>query len=786
MKLIELLSPAGSIESLYAAVLNGADAVYIGGSKFSARAYANNFDEESLKAAVNYCHQYGVKLYVTLNTLIKESELEGALNYASFLYSINVDAVIIQDTGLIFLIKKYIPELELHASTQMTVNNGEGALYLKEKGLERIVLSRELSLAEIKHISKDLEIETEIFIHGALCICYSGQCLMSSLIGGRSGNRGRCAQPCRLPYELYDENGNKSFSGYILSPKDMCTIDNIEEIIDSGTSSLKIEGRMKKAQYTAGVTSSYRKAIDLINSKTSKNETVKLKHTLSQLFNREGFSKGYLFGNTGHDMMSYNFPKNTGIRLGKVKKDMSIYLEEEVSVKDGIRCSNSGFTVSKIIMDGSIYENANKGSIVKLEPQRYQEGDVLYKTSDDDLNARLEETYRNPYSRKIGITAVVSFLPGENLQLKASFLNKEYYAVGEIVQKALKKPLEKERIIENLCKSGDTPYKIIEVIFDAYEDGFISISALNSLRRELIEKISSSILNNNISKQLNSFKYKEFKNVQKNKAYNKDLLVCLSTRETLKACLEMGINNIAVDLFMRNSNIKIEDLKGLNGINIYLKIPNIIKGEFKQIQKLIYDNLGFITGIVTANLGIINVFKGKCEIIGSYKLNVMNSMSSNFFSTSLNKVCLSVELSKSELQEAANASTLPVMVLIYGKIENMVSEHCPIGSAFGDRNSKSNCSCDCTKGSYFLKDRIGKSFKVLTDIYCRSHIYNSSILNLIGNLHELDALNIDSYRLDFIDESYEEALNVLSSLKDRKLNDDFSNYTRGHFKRGVE
>ena len=782
MKSIELLSPAGSMESLYAAVLNGASAVYIGGSKFSARAYADNFDEDSLKLSVNYCHQYGVKLYVTLNTLIKESELEDALNYASFLYSINVDAVIIQDTGLIFLIKKYLPKLQLHASTQMTVNNGEGALYLKQNGLTRIVLSRELSLPEITHISKDLEIETEIFIHGALCICYSGQCLMSSLIGGRSGNRGRCAQPCRLPYELYNENSDKSFKGYILSPKDMCTIDNLEQIIGSGVASLKIEGRMKRAEYVAGVTSSYKKAIDLIKVKDSGNEIKALKSTVAQLFNREGFSKGFMFGSTGRDMMAYNFPSNTGIRLGVVSGDLSIYLEQEISLRDGIRNADSGFTVSKILENGKAFDKAKVGSVVTLEPQRYQVGDVLYKTSDAALLTSLEKTYKDPYGSKIEITATVKFMIGEKLTLKATFLNKDYFVEGEVVQRALKKPIERDKIIENLSKSGDTPYKISKVIFEVFEDGFVSLSAINALRRQLIDKICS----NNVIKELETFKYKEFKNVQKHKINQKDVLVCLSTRQALKACFDMGINNIAVDLFMRNSDIKIEELKVQKSVNIYLKIPNIIKEEFDQIKKLIEENLGFIKGIVTANLGIINIFAGRCEIIGSYKLNVMNSLSSNFFSNSLNKVCLSVELNKNELFEAANMSVIPVQALIYGKIENMISEHCLIGSVFGGKTSKDVCSAKCTNESYFLKDKIGKSFKVLTDIYCRSHIYNSSILNLIGNLHELDALNIDSYRLDFIDESYEETKAVLRSLASRKLEGDFTNYTRGHFKRGVE
>ena len=302
MKKVELLAPAGSMESLYAAINNGADAVYLGGSKFSARAYASNFDNENMKIAVDYCHSYNVKIYVTMNTLLKENELNEAIKYVGYLYEIGVDALIIQDLGLLKLIEERYPDFEVHASTQMTVHNGEGALYFKEKGFHRIVLSRELSLDEIKYISKDLNIETEIFVHGALCVAYSGKCLMSSMIGGRSGNRGRCAQPCRKEYVLEStENGNKK--GYLLSPKDMCTIDNMKEIINSGTYSLKVEGRMKRPEYVAGVISNYRKAID----KELENKDFNIKEgkkVLLQLFNREGFSSAYMKKNVGRDMMS--------------------------------------------------------------------------------------------------------------------------------------------------------------------------------------------------------------------------------------------------------------------------------------------------------------------------------------------------------------------------------------------------------------------------------------------------------------------------------------------------
>ncbi len=315
MNKIELLAPAGSMESLIAAINNGADAIYLGGNKFSARAYASNFDNETMMKAVDYAHSYNVKVYVTINTILKQSELKEALKYAGYLYEIGVDAIIIQDLGLVKLIRDVYPDFELHASTQMTIHNAEGALYFREKGMQRIVLSRELTVDEIKYISKDLGIETEIFVHGALCVCYSGQCLMSSMIGGRSGNRGRCAQPCRMQYTLKGENFGER-KAYLLSPKDTCFIDDMDAVIKSGTSSLKVEGRMKKPEYVAGVTRNYRKAIDkvLVNTKF---DLQRGRQELAQLFNREGFAKAYLYKNVGKDMMSYNYPKNTGVYIGR-------------------------------------------------------------------------------------------------------------------------------------------------------------------------------------------------------------------------------------------------------------------------------------------------------------------------------------------------------------------------------------------------------------------------------------------------------------------------------------
>ncbi len=331
----------------------------------------------------------------------------------------------------------------------MTIHNGEGAIFLKELGFKRIVLSRELSLKEIEYISKDLDIETEIFVHGALCICYSGQCLMSSILGGRSGNRGRCAQPCRLPYTLINEKDDKETKGYLLSPKDICNIENMGDLIKAGATSFKIEGRMKRPEYVAGVIRSYRKAIDAAINKENFEEEQNKKE-LMQLFNREGFSKAYLYGNKGKDMMAYSFPKNTGLLLGEVNKDKSIELEENLKIKDGIRNADKGFIVSSIIKDNKEVEKAYKGDLVKIKPSNYKFKDKLYKTSDTELLQSLGKIYEDKFNKKIYLEANVEFKVGEKIKLSCRYNGEEYFAEGKEIEKALKKPLSMEKIEENL------------------------------------------------------------------------------------------------------------------------------------------------------------------------------------------------------------------------------------------------------------------------------------------------------------------------------------------------
>lgn len=792
MDKIELLAPGGSKESIYAAVQGGADAIYMGGSKFSARAYANNFNEEELIEVVDYCHLYNVKVYIAFNTLIKEEELEEALEYGKFLYEIGVDAIITQDMGLFKMLKEVIPDFEIHASTQMTIHNGEGALFLKNEGFQRIVLSRELSLDEISYISKDLNVETEIFVHGALCISYSGQCLMSSIIGGRSGNRGRCAQPCRLPYTIISKTSGENREGYLLSPKDTCTIDEIKSLIESGTSSLKIEGRMKKPEYVSGVVTTYREAIDSVYN-NKKFEIATKKAMLNQLFNREGFSKAYLRGNIGRDMMAYNCPKNTGVFLGVVEKDLTIKLQKNIRAQDGVRTDNSGFTITNIIKGKEKVKEAYIGERVKLIPTKYKVGDKVYVTSDTELLTKLQKNYEDIYGIKLPLTMKVRFIPGEKFYLSTIYQGKEFEVYGDNVEVATNKPIDKEAIIKNLGKLGDTPFKLEGVEFENFKEGFLRVSSINSIRRDLIEEVINYIKirdKRHINKEtLIEFEDKNnYDNIKKRNRFNDEYLICVKTEEQLRGVLKFIEENpditpaIAVDLFKKGETLNLEEV---NYKNLYVVAPNIIKSEFDLVIQAIEKNISKIKGVITANLGIINVFKDRLNIIGDYKLNILNSESYDFYSRFTDISALSVELNNKEISSLVKNIKTPAQVVIYGKYELMVSEYCVIGSTFGDKNSISNCNFRCDKDKFVLKDRMNEEFLVATDKYCRSHIYNTLPVNLVPFTRELKKNNINNYRVDFINEDYNEVLKVMKYIfKDEDV--DLEKTTKGHYKRGIE
>lgn len=783
MKKVEILAPAGSMESLIAAMNKGADAVYLGGNKFSARAYASNFDNDNMIKAVDYVHSYGAKVYVTLNTILKENEIEEAVRYVGFLYEIGVDAIILQDLGLFKRIKEDYPDFEIHASTQMTIHNGEGALFFKERGFHRIVLSRELSVDEVKYISKDLGIETEIFVHGALCISYSGQCLMSSMIGGRSGNRGRCAQPCRMEYTL---KGNTSGErkAYLLSPKDTCTIEDMKDIIDSGTYSLKIEGRMKRPEYVAGVVENYKNAVEKELYNTEYNVS-KGKRELLQLFNRGGFSKAYLHKNVGMDMMSFKHPRNTGVPLGKIEKNGEIVLKEDIALGDGFRFRESGFSINKIITNGKEVKEAKRGERVKIFPTAYKVGDEIFKSLDKKLFDSLEDSIK-PYNRKISLKANVTFKVAEPLRISIEYNDKNYEFLGEVVEKAEKRPLEKDRVIDSLCKSGESAFKIDEIKFEAFEDGFIRVSDLNNLRREALEGVQKSITKSFRRKRPE--KLDKINNIKSNDI-SLDIIYQCITREQLDTLIEEGVKDIIVDVFNRDKDaIKVKDLIEVSKnkeLNIYLKVPNIIKSEFNNVINIIEKVKEYIKGIVTVNVGIISNYQDEMIIIGDYKLNIINSEALKFYQNEIDIPTLSLELNRKEIKNMLKGNKGNVQGIIYGKTELMISEYCPIGSTFGEKSSCSDCNLACTRDEFTLIDRMNEKFRVMTDIFCRSYILNPHPLNLIEEKDDLKNLGVNSFRVEFRDESSNEVKKVLRMIRgEEKVNT--NNYTKGHYRRGIE
>ena len=434
IKKVELLSPVGGYLQFIAAVESGADAVYLGGSAFNARNSATNFSDEELEDAIKYAHIRGVKVYLTLNILIHDKEIHEVMEFAKRAYSYGIDAFIVQDIGVTYLLNEILPDAKVHFSTQGTIYSSEGIKALDKFNLERVVLARELTLDDIEEVCSNTDMEIEVFVHGALCICYSGQCRFSSLVGERSGNRGKCAQPCRLKYSLY-ENDKKLKSEYILSPKDLCGIHDLVRLIKIGVTSLKIEGRLKSPEYVACVTSIYRKYIDLAYRLIESGEEDKYKveeediKKLAQVFNRGGFSRGYYYGKSSSELMSYTRPKHWGNYLGKVldydkrRKLVKVKLDDDLNMGDGIEIVNEtlpGNIVTYIEKDRLQIKSAKKGEIVLVGDilGEIYKGEEVYKISDKELNNALKVFTNGKFYKKIPVNMELKAVIGENVVLK--------------------------------------------------------------------------------------------------------------------------------------------------------------------------------------------------------------------------------------------------------------------------------------------------------------------------------------------------------------------------------
>lgn len=801
---IELLCPVGNFDCLKAAVQNGADAVYLGASNFSARASATNFSFEELKQAIEYAHIRDVKVHLALNTLIKNSELDSALSLASYAYEIGVDAIIVQDLGLAKILIKSFPKLPIHASTQMTIHNLEGVVQAERLGFSRVILSRELSLEEINYISRNSNIEIECFVHGALCISYSGQCLFSSMVGGRSANRGKCAQACRLPYELLEDNETVIDKGYLLSPRDLCGLDNLGFLIEAGITSLKIEGRLKSPEYVATVTRIYRKYIDLYLKNGNFTVDEKDRIDLLQVFNRGGFSSGHFNDFPNKDLIFKDKSNNMGIYVGNVanfdsnKGHIKLNLADSIEIGDTITFEkeNTRYTVSELMIENSNIRSAFTGQIVTIGRMKgnIHLSDKIYKLSSKSLSDFALKSYQNVEIKKIllackiiikkdspVIVKVKAVNPSSNYQDIIINITSDIYPVESINQ-----PITEEKIIEQFKKTGNTPYEFIKFDIDLDNNLYIpKISSLNALRRDVLKKLEDSAIKHSIrvSEEL------KLKNVQKEVSILKPKIKKTSLLLNILN-LDFDYNNLQ-DVDRIYIPIKYFSMQKYENILTtitsrfitYIYMPTITTTNYKNIfMNSISSALSKykIKGFVISNLAgftLLKEFKKDYDFIGNYTLNVFNDYTaSELNNLGISTITLSPELNKLDIENICNG--ISSELIVYGNTPLMNIKYCLFGTS---NQCYPECSNRCNSShKYYLKDRMGFSMRVLPDnIQTITTIYNAKITSLACS-----DLNIDYSRIDIIDEDINTINHIIETTKNGERLEGVS-YTNGNITRNV-
>lgn len=643
MKKCELLVPAGGEKQFIAAVENGADAIYVGGRSFNARINAGNFDNNELTRAVDFAHKRGVKVYVTMNTLIADEEMDEALQYVLFLYEIGVDALIVQDAGLGAVVRENLPGFPLHLSTQASVYDLRGAKMAGHLGYERVVLARELSLNEIEEICHNTEIEIEVFVHGALCICYSGQCQMSRHFGGRSGNRGQCAQPCRLPYKSFDEDGRlmKTFQ-YPLSPKDLCLLDHIGELVEAGVASLKIEGRMKSPEYVAIVTSIYRKYLDRYYEKGSDTVTAEDREALEQIFNRGGFTEGYFYENPGRELMAGEIPKHRGIKIGKVVKmvqgssliDVKLY--HKLSIGDGVEIQGKNVTGNVVT-----YYKELKSGLTRIGDLKghVEHGDPLYKISSKEQLSAARRTFENKtfeegkYLRRTPVD-MAFFCDDEGfarLTLHSALCDEEITVKEGPFEKDCKHIVETGRVEKALRKTGNTPFVVGKLQVQDGIDRKIQISSINDMRRRALEQLEQALVLRRCGGNFPGYLMSEegHDNTLEFYFYDWDSFSNYVMPDDLKA---LDVDKVAVIPLVEYERHYTE-IPQAKMVLPY--ITNITKGKEDQF---IEDHFDAICehykdrGIYIGNLGWLQAFlEAKVPVYGDYGLNVCNAFSRGLY-----------------------------------------------------------------------------------------------------------------------------------------------------------
>ena len=781
---MKLLSPAGNREALAAAVSCGADAVYLGYTAFGARSYACNFDDQQLKEAVEYAHERGRKIYVTVNTLVKQCEVDDLCDVLELLVRTGVDAAIVQDLGVVRIARERFPELTLHASTQMTVSNAQGAKLLGDLGLTRVVPARECSLAELKRMA-DTGVEIEAFAHGALCVAVSGQCLFSSMIGGRSGNRGRCAQPCRLPYRLDDGT-----SGYLLSTRDLMLIDRIPQIRDAGVYSLKLEGRMKRPEYVGVITRAYREALDAAQAHVPYRASEKTVRELKQIFNRGGFTEGYVMGRSNAALMSWERPSHWGIRVGRITAMRGslaqVLLEENLNDGDGLQVR--GKEEIDLTYSGNDVRRSAEAT-VRIPSGRCRPGDAVYRLTDAVQMAEIRAVVAQENAR-IPLSATLTAMPGSLPVLELRDPDGHaVQAVGEqTVDCAQQRALNQEGAMKQLAKMGGTPY-VLESLTLHSEQAFMTAGMLNSLRRDALAAMKAA-------------RTQVVRREAKGQAMPADmpaqqkLLIAQSERladaKTLLAC--------GADVFYWEPQVMtpeaIEEVLAQNtDVQPVLVLPAVTgTEELTQLHACVCRHAARFAGVVANNVGQFEL-AWPVDVFGGQGLNVMNGESAGFYTAlGAKRLTASCELSLKELREL-QACGGNYEVEAYGRVQLMLLSHCPRRTKAGDERQDNACNACAANGGcpQVYTDRKGYRFPARRQKMahgCVVRLYNSVPTDMARFARKLRDAGI-ALRVSFTDEPLERQKAIVSSYRsivdDGVAVHDVAEFaTSGHLARGVE
>ena len=800
---VEILAPAGSMECLKAAITAGADAVYTGGALFGARAYAHNLTEEELLEAIDYVHLHGRRLYLTVNTLIKDREMEKQMyDYLLPYYRQGLDAVIVQDIGLFRFIRKHFPDLPIHASTQMTLTGVDGAKFLEKEGAQRIVTSRELSMAEVKKIADETELEIESFVHGALCYCYSGQCLFSSFIGGRSGNRGQCAQPCRLLYRTPEAKRPQ----YLLSLKDICTLELIPEMIESGIYSFKIEGRMKKPEYAAAVAFQYRKYADLYlkyyeecpaeedpAAYAMKKYRVREedRQMLLDLYNRGGFHTGYYHTQNGREMISLNRPNHAGVPAVKVlaKKGRNVtakaltdlYPQDiiELPMRKG-REKADNYTCKDAVRKGMNVQ------IPVFADTPFKRDEIWMRTRNSTLIDTLREEFVNGKIKE-RIYGTFRLYPQEKATLTVKCRDAEITVAGEKAQEALSQPMSRERIEKQLRKTGNTEFEFSFLKTEIGEKVFLPMQSLNELRREALETLEKVIC----EKYRRSGEVKDPEEDKTELSMEEEVLsgwtASVRTAEQMEVILEEeAIGRIYVDCTMfpriweKDSYVEWITKVHAAGKEIYLVMPYIFRERTRKQYEAAYNRIfeaGW-DGILIANYESFAFLKEHGytgRIMTDYNLYEFNQESRKFWKEKgVFEFTAPVELTERELQDLRVKDG---EVIVYGYLPMMISAGCI---------QKTTRGCLEKSGQTTITDRYRNPFVVKNECdYCYNILYNYVPLYLGDRMEEVYQIGPGRIRLMFTTERQQEVRQILSAYFEGKELPE-GTYTRGHWKRGIK